>query len=82
MTIHIESSITATLKFRSVLFFLAYFGLIILFFVCRIDLVHNGNKANSGLARKGMCGEKTKCSINEDSGLGAGFTIAHETGHV
>lgn len=48
----------------------------------KLDLKHNGNTANSGLARKGMCGEKTKCSINEDIGLGSGFIIAHETGHV
>ena len=50
--------------------------------VLRLDLKHNGNKANSGLARKGMCGVNTKCSVNEDNGLGAGLIIAHETGHV
>ncbi|XP_045194121.2 A disintegrin and metalloproteinase with thrombospondin motifs 18-like isoform X2 [Mercenaria mercenaria] len=50
--------------------------------ITKVDLVHRGNTANTGLARKGMCGAKTRCSVNEDSGLGTGITLAHETGHV
>ena len=30
----------------------------------------------------GMCGDKSKCSVNEDTGLGTGLTLAHETGHT
>ncbi|KAL4218809.1 A disintegrin and metalloproteinase [Mactra antiquata] len=50
--------------------------------ITKVDLEDNGEKTNTGLARKGMCGEKTKCSVNEDNGLGTGLIIAHETGHV
>ncbi|XP_063955748.1 A disintegrin and metalloproteinase with thrombospondin motifs 7-like isoform X1 [Lytechinus pictus] len=35
-----------------------------------------------GLAHvSGMCNEKKSCSINEDTGLVVGFTVAHEMGH-
>ena len=37
----------------------------------------------AGLAELGtMCDQPRSCSINEDSGLSAAFTIAHELGHV
>lgn len=29
----------------------------------------------------GMCSKYRSCTINEDSGLGLAFTIAHESGH-
>ena len=36
-----------------------------------------------GLAELGtMCDMHRSCSINEDNGLSAAFTIAHELGHV
>ncbi|KAK7095028.1 hypothetical protein V1264_006491 [Littorina saxatilis] len=49
----------------------------------RKDIVHNGVRDTTGYATvSGMCGEKTRCSINEDNGLGVGLTLAHETGHT
>lgn len=48
----------------------------------KIDLKYFRDSENVGLATKGICGLKTKCSVNEDTGLGTGLTIAHETGHV
>lgn len=36
----------------------------------------------SGLAQiGGMCSPTGSCTINEDTGLGVAFTIAHEIGH-
>lgn len=29
----------------------------------------------------GMCSKYRSCTINEDTGLGLAFTIAHESGH-
>ena len=38
---------------------------------------------SQGLAELGtMCDMHRSCSINEDNGLSAAFTIAHELGHV
>lgn len=50
--------------------------------ITKTNLSYQGNPQNTGLSRKGMCGIKTKCSVNEDSGLATAITIAHETGHV
>ncbi|XP_052222251.1 A disintegrin and metalloproteinase with thrombospondin motifs 13-like isoform X2 [Dreissena polymorpha] len=48
----------------------------------KVDLELRGNAATAGLARKGMCGEKTRCAVVEDSGLAGALVMAHETGHV
>lgn len=29
----------------------------------------------------GMCSKYRSCTVNEDTGLGLAFTIAHESGH-
>ena len=51
--------------------------------VSRLDIVHAGVRDTTGYATvAGMCGVKTRCSINEDNGLGVGLTLAHETGHT
>lgn len=37
----------------------------------------------TGLAELGtVCDPQRSCSISEENGLGAAFTIAHELGHV
>ncbi|WAR30661.1 ATS16-like protein [Mya arenaria] len=48
----------------------------------RRDLELHGVKATAGLARKGMCGLRTKCSVVEENGLATSLILAHETGHV
>ena len=48
----------------------------------RVNLELHGTQSTAGLARKGMCGEGTKCSVVEDNGLSSAFVMAHETGHV
>ncbi|ELU06312.1 hypothetical protein CAPTEDRAFT_158288 [Capitella teleta] len=52
--------------------------------VTRMDLCRSTAKCDTlGLAELGtMCDQPRSCSINEDSGLSAAFTIAHELGHV
>ena len=49
----------------------------------RLDIVHAGVRDTTGYATvSGMCGVKSRCSVNEDNGLGVGLTLAHETGHT
>ena len=48
----------------------------------RLDLELKGNKNTVGLARMGICGHKSKCSVIEDNGLGSGLIIVHEAGHT
>lgn len=39
--------------------------------------------ATLGLAHvSGMCENHRSCTINEDSGLGMAYTVAHEMGHL
>ncbi|XP_052221677.1 A disintegrin and metalloproteinase with thrombospondin motifs 19-like [Dreissena polymorpha] len=47
-----------------------------------VDLKSHGDANAVGLAKKGMCGEKTRCAVVEDSGLEGAVVMAHETGHV
>ncbi|KAM3926910.1 A disintegrin and metalloproteinase with thrombospondin motifs 20 [Leptodactylus fuscus] len=50
----------------------------------REDICRASNKCDTlGLAELGtMCDPQRSCSISEENGLGAAFTIAHELGHV
>ncbi|XP_068132664.1 A disintegrin and metalloproteinase with thrombospondin motifs 20 isoform X2 [Hyperolius riggenbachi] len=50
----------------------------------REDICRASNKCDTlGLAELGtMCDLHRSCSISEENGLGAAFTIAHELGHV
>ncbi|KAM9311710.1 A disintegrin and metalloproteinase with thrombospondin motifs 20 [Gastrophryne carolinensis] len=50
----------------------------------REDICRASNKCDTlGLAELGtMCDPNRSCSISEENGLGAAFTIAHELGHV
>ncbi|KAH3791571.1 hypothetical protein DPMN_145060 [Dreissena polymorpha] len=48
----------------------------------KVDLKSHGDANAVGLAKKGMCGEKTRCAVVEDSGLEGAVVMAHETGHV
>ncbi|XP_075065170.1 A disintegrin and metalloproteinase with thrombospondin motifs 20 [Mixophyes fleayi] len=50
----------------------------------REDICRASNKCDTlGLAELGtMCDSHRSCSISEENGLGAAFTIAHELGHV
>ncbi|XP_073476043.1 A disintegrin and metalloproteinase with thrombospondin motifs 20 [Aquarana catesbeiana] len=50
----------------------------------REDICRASNKCDTlGLAELGtMCDPHRSCSISEENGLGAAFTIAHELGHV
>ena len=54
--------------------------------VCRENICRNPNlqKCDTlGLAELGtMCDGASSCSIVQDNGLSAAFTIAHELGHV
>ncbi|XP_052091149.1 A disintegrin and metalloproteinase with thrombospondin motifs 12-like [Mytilus californianus] len=46
------------------------------------DLEDNGDDSNVGLSYKGaICSKDNGCSVNEDTGLDLGLTIAHELGH-
>jgi len=48
----------------------------------RRDMQLHGVQSTAGLARKGMCGQRTKCSVVEENGLATALVLAHETGHV
>ena len=61
--------------------FLSHVFLLCLY-MFRVNLELHGTQSTAGLARKGMCGEGTKCSVVEDNGLSSAFVMAHETGHV
>jgi hypothetical protein len=51
-------------------------------FYFRADLESKGDDSNVGLSYKSqMCSKTNKCSVNEDTGLDLGLTIAHELGH-
>jgi len=59
---------------------------IVLFTMTRENICRNPNlqKCDTlGLAELGtMCDSASSCSIVQDNGLSAAFTIAHELGHV
>ncbi|XP_025113419.1 uncharacterized protein LOC112575657 [Pomacea canaliculata] len=49
----------------------------------RLDIIFQGVKDTTGYATvAGMCGDKKRCSYNQDTGLNTGVTLAHETGHT
>ncbi|XP_078678214.1 A disintegrin and metalloproteinase with thrombospondin motifs 9-like isoform X2 [Branchiostoma floridae x Branchiostoma belcheri] len=52
--------------------------------ITRQDICRSSRKCDTlGLAELGtMCDPFRSCSINEDNGLSAAFTVAHELGHV
>lgn len=59
-----------------------YLQLTFLLFYFRADLESHGDDSNVGLSYKSdMCSKNNKCSVNEDTGLDLGLTIAHELGH-
>lgn len=46
------------------------------------DLENNGDDMSVGLSYIGaICSKDNSCSVNEDTGLDIGLTIAHELGH-
>lgn len=48
----------------------------------RLDLADRGDDSNVGLSYNGqLCSQQYKCSVNEDTGVQTGLTIAHEIGH-
>ena len=69
---HFKCILKCCLQFISILTSLKF---------CR--LVKSQQNALAGLAELGtMCDQERSCSIIQDNGISAAYTIAHELGHV